>query len=54
MDLLIISFVAVLTIQVHSSDSDLLLIMEEPVALASENDTAEENWPLTTHRKQSE
>ena len=40
-----------LTIQDYSGDSDLLLIMEEPVALNNENDTAEENQPLTAYRK---
>lgn len=54
MDLHKISFVDMLTIQDYSGDSDLLLIMEDPVALNNENDTAEENQPLTAYRKQSE
>lgn len=54
MDLHIISFVGLLTIPDYSSDSDLLLIMKEPVALNNENDTAEENQPLKAYRKKSE
>lgn len=54
MDLHKISFVGMLTIQDYLGDWDLLLITEEPVALNNENDTAEENQPLTAYRKQSE
>lgn len=36
-----------LTIQDYSGDSDLLLMMEDPVALNNKNGMAEENQPLT-------
>lgn len=52
MDLHRISLEGMLTIQAYSGDSDLFLVMEEPVAL-NKNDTAGENQSFTAHRKQS-
>lgn len=47
MDLHKLTFVGTLMVQDYSGDSDLLLVVEEPVALNNENDTAEENQPLS-------